>query len=67
MRAFEKAGVDPSYYTTRGFGLDEILPWDVIDCGVTKKFLLRERNFCSEGIAGFPDLCYNETNQKGGR
>jgi hypothetical protein len=28
---------------------------------------IRERNFCSEGIAGFPGLCYNETNQKGGR
>ena len=23
---------------------DEIFPWDVIDCGVTKAFLLRERD-----------------------
>ncbi len=43
MRAFERAGVDPDFYTTRGFGLDEVLPWDVIDCGVTKEFLKRER------------------------
>ena len=43
MRAFEKAGVDPAFYTTRGFGLDEILPWDIIDAGVSKSFLLRER------------------------
>ncbi len=43
MRAFDKAGVDPAFYTTRGFGLDEILPWDIIDAGVTKSFLLRER------------------------
>ena len=43
MRAFEKAGVDPAFYTTRGFALDEVLPWDIIDAGVTKSFLLRER------------------------
>ncbi len=43
MRAFAETGVDPDFYTTRGFGLDEVLPWDVIDCGVTKQFLLRER------------------------
>lgn len=49
MRAFEKTGVDPAYYTTRGFGLDEILPWDVIDCGITKKFLLREREKAYKG------------------
>ena len=35
--------IDPAFYTTRGFGLDEVLPWDMIDCGVTKEFLLRER------------------------
>ena len=43
MDAFETCGVDPDYYTVRGFGEDEILPWDTIDVGVTKKFLLRER------------------------
>jgi radical SAM family uncharacterized protein len=61
MRALEKNGVDPAYYTTRGFGLDEILPWDVIDCGITKSFLLREREkaykeqttpACSEHCSG---------------
>ena len=43
MSAFERTGVDPAFYTTRGFGLDEVLPWDMIDCGVTKEYLLRER------------------------
>ena len=43
MEIFEEAGVDPDFYATRGFGLDEILPWDMIDCGVTKEFLMRER------------------------
>lgn len=42
-QAFDACKVDPSYYTTRGFSQDEILPWDIIDVGVTKKFLLCER------------------------
>ena len=42
LDAFAKCGVDPSYYTTRGFAYDEILPWDIIDVGVSKKFLKRE-------------------------
>jgi len=41
--AFERCGVDPDFYTVRGFGEDERLPWEHIDVGVTKKFLLRER------------------------
>ena len=40
---FERCGVDPDFYTTRGFGKDEVLPWDIIDCGVTKAYLERER------------------------
>lgn len=41
--AFDACGVDSAYYTTRGFSEDEILPWDMIDVGVLKAFLLRER------------------------
>lgn len=48
MDAFRRTGVDPDFYTTRGFGLDEVLPWDIIDIGVTKKFLLRERKLAYE-------------------
>ncbi len=50
IEAFEKCGVDPAFYTSRGFGLDEILPWDIIDIGVTKSFLLRERSKAYEGL-----------------
>ena len=42
-KAFETCGVDQTFYTTRGFAEEEILPWDVIDVGVSKRFLLRER------------------------
>ena len=40
--AFDEAGIDPSFYTTRQRKSDELFPWDFIDIGVTKKFLLRE-------------------------
>ena len=43
LDAFEKCGVDPDFYTIRGYGEDEVLPWDTIDVGVTKKFLQLER------------------------
>lgn len=41
MKSFEECGVDPDFYL-RQRGLDEVLPWDHIDIGVTKKFFLRE-------------------------
>lgn len=43
MDAFHSCGVDPDCYTVQGFDECDTLPWDTIDVGVTKKFLLRER------------------------
>jgi radical SAM family uncharacterized protein len=42
MDAFSSCGVDPDFYTARERSLDERLPWDFIDIGVTKEFLQRE-------------------------
>ncbi len=42
MQCFEDCGVDIGFYTTRERPDDERFPWDFIDCGVTKEFLLRE-------------------------
>ncbi len=44
MRAFETCGVDIGFYTTRERSLDEVFPWDFIDAGVSKEFLIREWN-----------------------
>jgi radical SAM family uncharacterized protein len=49
VSVFEKCGIDPDFYTVRGYALDEVLPWDLIDCGVTKEYLLRERAKAYEG------------------
>ena len=42
MDAFAECGIDPDFYTVRERSLEEIFPWDFIDCGVTKDFLKRE-------------------------
>ena len=42
IETFKEMGVDPDFYTTRERGYDEVLPWDHIDVGVTKNFLIRE-------------------------
>ena len=64
--AFQSCGIEESFYTTRGYGEEEILPWDTIDIGVTKKFFLRERKQayagkvtpdCRHGCAGCGASC----------
>ena len=42
METFAECGIDTTFYTTRERNLDEIFPWDFIDCGVTKDFLKKE-------------------------
>ena len=42
MKAFEACGLDPAFYYLRERTEDEVFPWDFIDIGVTKEFLLRE-------------------------
>ncbi len=39
--AFEECGINPEFYV-RERSFDEILPWDMIDVGVSKKFLINE-------------------------
>jgi len=64
--AFASCGIDPDFYTVRGYGEEEILPWDTVDVGVSKKFLLKERNRaykakitpdCRQGCAGCGANC----------
>jgi radical SAM family uncharacterized protein/radical SAM-linked protein len=42
QQAFADCGIDPAWYL-RERGEDEVLPWDHIDCGVSRDFLLDER------------------------
>lgn len=41
-KAFEECGVDGDFYAYRDRSYEEILPWDFIDTGVDKSFLIEE-------------------------
>ena len=49
LEAFEECGLDLAFYTTRERKEDEIFPWDFIEIGVSKKFLLREWKRAQKG------------------
>ncbi len=44
MEAFEKCSVDPLFYSSRKRAYEEILPWDHLDYGIRKDFLIKESN-----------------------
>ena len=50
MQAFENTGIDIAFYTTRERELDELLPWDFIDIGVSKSFMKKEWERAQEGV-----------------
>lgn len=49
LEAFAKTGIDPTWYAQRTRSEDESFPWDHIDIGVTKAFLLREYRKSQKG------------------
>lgn len=48
--AFEEIGMDPYFYTFRERDEEELFPWDFIDIGVTKQFMLREWKRAKEAV-----------------
>ena len=51
MEAFEKCGIDPLFYTSRKREFEEILPWDHLDYGIRKEFLINENKKAHESVA----------------
>jgi radical SAM family uncharacterized protein len=49
MRAFARTGLDPDFYAYRERRPNELLPWEVVNTGVRKQFLLREAQRSSRG------------------
>lgn len=42
LEVFDECGIDPAFYANRQREFDELLPWDHIDYGVKKSFLIEE-------------------------
>jgi len=49
MEAFNKTGIDADFYALRERKTDEVLPWDFIDTGVDKKYLIAEYEKAKNG------------------
>ena len=47
--AFDHCGIDPAFYANRRRNYDEIFPWDHMDVGIDKEFLIRENKKAHEG------------------
>ena len=67
--AFEECGITPEFYANRKREYDEINPWDHLDFGITKEFLIRENKQahcnsttpnCREKCANCGAMCYGE-------
>ncbi|MGM9641570.1 MAG: TIGR03960 family B12-binding radical SAM protein [Eubacteriales bacterium] len=79
MKVFADSGIDTAFYANRRRADDEVLPWDVIDVGVTKEFLLREKkkayeekttpscrehcSGCGANCLGGKDICCPNSNK----
>lgn len=49
MEVFRECGIDPSFYANRKRDCEEVFPWDHIDVGVTKGFLIKESQKAKDG------------------
>jgi len=49
IEAFSETGIDPEFYSTRTRSTSEAFPWDHIDTGVKKSFLLEDYLWSQEG------------------
>lgn len=69
MEAFDECGIDATFYSSRKREYDEIMPWEHLDYGVTKDFLIKENKLahsakttknCRELCAGCGATCFGE-------
>ncbi len=69
MEAFKQCGLDTAFYASRKREYDEVMPWDHLDYGVTKKFLINENKLahmavttknCRQECAGCGAACFGE-------
>ena len=50
LSAFAETGISMDFYNSRVRDTEELLPWDFIDCGVSREFLKREWEKAQKGI-----------------
>jgi radical SAM superfamily enzyme YgiQ (UPF0313 family) len=69
QKAFETCGLSMEEYCERAYGYDEALPWDFIDAGVSKEFLISEhkKSKLAETTKNCREQCQNCGANGGGK
>ena len=49
LAAFAEAGLHPGWYAYRRYPVEEVLPWDHIDCGMTKEWMVKDYQWAFRG------------------
>lgn len=59
MQVFKDLGIDPAFYANRQRSFDEVFPWDHLDYGIKKEFLIEEckRAYASETTPNCREKC----------
>jgi radical SAM family uncharacterized protein len=50
MTVFEESGVNPDFYVYRARSKEEVFPWEILDPGIDRKFLMRELEKSEKGL-----------------
>ncbi|MGB9608399.1 MAG: radical SAM protein, partial [bacterium] len=58
LSAFQEVSINPYHYVEREIPYDEPLPWEIIDIGISKEFLIRENERAKKGETT-PDCRYS--------
>ena len=54
LECFDRAGLDPQFYSRRVIGLDEVTPWSHLDYGISHDYLVREYQKAMQGVTTRP-------------
>ena len=50
LEAFDECGIDPSFYANRERSYDEVMPWDHLDYGISKSFLIDQNELAKKAV-----------------
>ena len=63
--ALRETGIDPKFHTSRRRGYDEILPWEIVDAGLSREFMQREHERSHEARSTAPCPSVNQCTRCG--
>jgi radical SAM family uncharacterized protein len=49
LKGFDELGIDPGFYANQALTYDDVLPWEHLESGVTKQFLIEEHRRALQG------------------